>query len=627
MKQKKASATSGAGRDRDAPYKPIGQYGLIGDMNSAALVGTDGSIDWCCFPRFDSPSVFAAILDDQKGGRFRIAPTTPDASVHQAYLPGTNILSTRFETPTGELTLVDFMPLGRIYFSGPCPHEIHRIVRCTRGTVDVRCTFEPRMDYARAETDLIPTKGGVIARGGRQVLSLLSHVRLNVSDGVASAEFQLNEGDEAVFVLAYGHGRPRWVESYQTERKYSQTKSAWEALAASVPYEGMWRDEVVRSLLVLHLMMYEPTGAIIAAPTSSLPEEIGGSRNWDYRYAWLRDSSFTMGALYRMGDIDEATRYFRWLLYQCKVTDRRTRIVYGISPTSSLKEVVLDNLQGYKGSYPVRVGNEAARHLQLDVFGEVIVGIDTLHRNGGEITDEAWSLVSNFADVVCNNWRRKDRSVWEIRGTQRHFVYSKVMCWAALDRAVKLSKALGRDGDCEHWSSVADTIKSEVLDRGWSDTKRAFVQQYDSDALDAGNLMIPFTGFLPASDPRNISTVEAIVRELSDGPLVRRYLPDETDDGLGGEGEGAFTILSFWLIGNLIFSGQLEKAKDYFDQVLGYANHLGLFAEMIHPPTKELLGNFPQAYSHVGLIHTALNLNRALSGSVKRNNGGGGSRV
>ena len=549
-------------------YKPIGQYGLIGDMNSAALVGTDGSIDWCCFPRFDSPSVFAAILDDQKGGRFRIAPSAPGASVSQAYLPGTNILSTRFETHTGEMTLVDSMPLGRIYFSGPCPHEIHRIVRCTRGTVSVRCTFEPRMDYARARTDLTPTKGGVIARGGNQELSLLSRVGLDVSDGAATAEFTLNEGEEVVFVLAYGHRRPRRIESYQTERKLSQTKTSWEALAASVPYDGMWRDQVVRSLLVLHLLMYEPTGAIVAAPTSSLPEEVGGSRNWDYRYAWLRDSSFTMGALYRMGDIDEATRYFQWLLYQCKVTKSRTRIVYGISPSSSLKEVVLDGLHGYKGSYPVRIGNKAARHRQLDVFGEVIVGIDTLYRNGGEISDEAWSLVSNFADAVCSNWRRKDRSVWEVRGAQRHFVYSKVMCWAALDRAVKLAKALGRSGDSDHWSRVADTIKSEVLHRGWSETKKAFVQRYDSDALDAGNLMIPFTGFLLATDPRNLSTIDAIVRELSDGPLVRRYLPNETDDGLCGEGEGAFTILSFWLIGNLIFTGQIEKAKDYFEQVL-----------------------------------------------------------
>ena len=590
-------------------------------MNSAALVGTDGSIDWCCFPRFDSPSVFAAILDDQRGGRFQIAPAAPGASTTQAYLPGTNILSTRFETQDGELTLVDFMPLGRIYFSGPCPHEIHRIVRCTRGTVKVRCTFEPRLDYGRAQTELTPIRGGVIASGGRQVLSLLSRVRMNVSGGAATAEFTLNEGEEVVFVLAYGHGRPRQADGYQTERKYSQTKASWEALAASVPYDGMWRNEVVRSLLLLHLLIYEPTGAIIAAPTSSLPEEVGGSRNWDYRYAWLRDSSFTMGALYRMGDIGEATRYFKWLLYQCKVTNGKTRIVYGISPSSSLKEVVLDSLQGYKGSHPVRIGNKAARHLQLDVFGEVIVGIYTLYRNGGEISDEAWSLVSNFADVVCDNWHRKDRSVWEVRGTQRHFVYSKVMCWAALDRAVKLAKALGRNGDSDRWSLVAGTIRSEVLDRGWSESKQAFVQQYDSDALDAGNLMIPFTGFLPAGDPRTLSTVDAIVRELSDGPLVRRYLPDETDDGLGGEDEGAFTILSFWLIGNLIFTGQLEKAKDYFERVLGYSNHLGLFAEMIHPGTKELLGNFPQAYSHVGLIHTALNLNRALSADTRRKNG------
>ena len=601
------------GKTAAVPYKPIGQYGLIGDMNSAALVSTDGSIDWCCFPRFDSPSVFASILDSNKGGRFQIEPTLPGASVHQEYLPNTNILSTSFKTATGEFSLIDFMALSEDEGSADCPHEIHRIVRCTGGTVRVRCTFQPRLDYARATTTLKPITGGVVASGNHQVLSLCSQVPLKIEGGDASAEFTLHQGDEAFFVLAYGHGRPRRVDTYRTLRKFDLTKVYWEGLAAGMTYDGHWRDQVVRSFLLLHLMIYEPTAAIVAAPTASLPENVGGSRNWDYRYSWLRDSSFTMDALYRMGHVDQATRYVKWLLYQCKVTNGKTRIVYGISPNSSLKETTLDHLEGYRGSGPVRIGNGASRHLQMDVFGEVILGIYTLYRSGGGITDEAWALVTNFAEVVCDNWHRKDRGVWEVRGKQQHFVYSKIMCWAALDRSETMAGVLGRGGDKSRWRTVADAIKAEVLELGWSDKKQAFVQRYGSDALDASNLMIPWIGFLPTNDPRIGSTVNAISRELADGPLVRRYRPEETDDRLDAQEEGAFTFLSFWLIGNLIHMGQVDRATAYFDQVMGYANHLGLFAEMIDPTTKELLGNFPQAYSHIGLIHTARNLSHALS--------------
>ena len=454
-------------------YKPIDQYGIIGDMNSAVLVGTDGSIDWCCFPRFDSPSVFAAILDEQKGGRFQIAPATPGSVVNQTYLPNTNILSTQFKTPTGELTLVDFMPVRDFDSSSADPHEIHRIVRCTIGEVKVSCDFQPRLDYARATTTLAPTKGGVIARGNHQSVSLCSRVPLEISGSDASAQFTLRQGEEVAFVLAYGHRRPQRVESYRTHQEFEHTKAYWEAMAARISYDGMWRDEVVRSFLVLHLMMYERTGAIVAAPTTSLPEGIGGSRNWDYRYSWLRDSSFTMGTLYRMGHIEEAARYLKWLLYQCKVTNGKTRIVYGITPSSSLKEITLDHLEGYKGSRPVRIGNGAARHLQLDVFGEVILGIDSLYRNGGGISDAVWSLVENFANVASSSWHRKDRGVWEVRGPKQHFVYSKIMCWAALDRAARLAEDLGRDDDAERWRPVADTIKKEVLERGWSERKRS----------------------------------------------------------------------------------------------------------------------------------------------------------
>ncbi|MCH8206013.1 MAG: glycoside hydrolase family 15 protein [Chloroflexi bacterium] len=598
-------------------YKPIGHYGLIGDRHSAALVGTDGSIDWCCFPRFDSPSVFAAILDDRNGGRFQIAPATGQASVDQSYLPNTNILSTRFTTPTGELVLTDFMPLKN-GTSGSCPHEIHRIARCTAGTVEVRCTFQPRLDYARAATTIMPIKGGVMAGGNHHTLSLCSRVPMEVVDTQALSRFTLQQGEEAVFVLAYGRDRPRRIESYRTHSKLEETKAHWEETASKLTYEGLWRDQVVRSFLLLHLLVYEPTGAVVAAPTASLPGRIGGSRNWDYRYSWLRDSSFTMDVLYRIGQVDQAAAYLRWLLHQCKVTNGRTRTVYGISANSSLRETTLDHLEGYGGSRPVRIGNGAVGQLQLDVFGEVILGMYTLFSNGGVISDEAWSLVENFAEVVCNNWRRRDRGVWEVRGAEQHFVYSKMMCWATLDRAVKLAELLGRDGDSARWIQVAGEIREEVMRRGWSKRKQAFVQRYDSDSLDASNLMIPFLQFLAPDDPRLLSTVRAITKELADGPFVRRYNPEETDDGLGGEEEGAFTMLSFWLIGNLIYSGETEKARDYFEEILGCANHLGLFAEMVDPRTRQLLGNFPQAYSHIGLIHTAGNLSRALSGEPTR---------
>jgi GH15 family glucan-1,4-alpha-glucosidase len=437
----------------------------------------------------------------------------------------------------------------------------------------------------------------------------------------ASASFTLSEGEETRFVLAYGSKKPLRLASYRSEVKFEHTRSYWEELAASVRYEGMWRDEVVRSFLSLQLMIYEPTGAIVAAPTTSLPEGIGGSRTWDYRYAWLRDSSFTMDVLYRMGQTGKANRYLRWLLEHCKVTNGNARIVYGISMSSSLKEYTLDHLAGYRDSKPVRIGNGAESHLQLDVFGEVILGIESLYRNGGGITDDAWELVEHFADVACNNWHLKDRGVWETRGPQQHFVYSKVMCWVALDRAVALGEALGRTQSSHRWRSCADAIKAEVLERGWSDSKQAFVQSYDSEILDASALIIPFVGFLPCDHPMVSSTLDAIMRELADGPFVRRYNTQETDDGLDFQDEGAFKLLSFWLVGNLICTGRIEQATRYFEQLLGCANHVGLFAEMIDPRTGEFLGNFPQAYSHIGLIHTARNLSRALTGQpVKADN-------
>ena len=604
-------------------------YGLIGDMSSAALVGTDGSVDWCCFPRFDSPSVFAALLDPDIGGHFRIGPVAPSVSHRQRYLPDTNILETTFITASGEVSITDFMPVAaNDQFSSDAPlnatHEIHRVVTCHAGEVELRCDFQPKHDYARALPSFcslhsLSGGGAVQARGGRQALTLAANIPLPLGDRGVTCCFTLAQGQTATFVLAYGHGRPASVERYHTWERLDQTRCFWQELVAGMNYDGLWRDSVVRSFLVLHLLMYRHTGAIVAAPTTSLPETIGGSRNWDYRFSWLRDSSFTVDVLYRLGDVNEVGQYIIWLLEQCKLSRRKTRIVYGISPSSSLQEHTLDHLNGYEGSRPVRIGNAAARHLQLDVFGEVIISIHSLFLLQGEIPSGAWELVRSLAETVMTNWRRKDRGIWEVRGKQEHFVYSKVMCWAALDHAASIAGARGNRRLSSRWSQAAEHIKAEILDSGWNSDKLAFRQRYGHDALDASNLVIPFLGLIPRDDPRVRQNLDAIERELADGPLVWRYLPHETDDGLEGQREGAFTLLSFWLVGNLIYSGQVDRGFDYFHKIITkQANHLGLFAEMFDPVSNRQLGNFPQAYSHIGLIHTALNLSGFIADTATR---------
>ena len=598
-------------------------------MASAALIGTDGSADWCCFPRFDSPSVFAAILDPETGGHFRISPANASLETRQEYLQDTNILETTFTTATGVVSITDFMPAADDDDDNPdtppnALHEIHRIVTCFSGEVDMRCDFQPRHDYARALPGFSPMRGNsdgsaVEARGGGQTLNLLASIPVLFDDRGVTCSFTLTEGQTATFVLAYGHGRPASFERLRSAEKLDYTRRYWQGLVARMNYDGLWRDAVVRSFLALHLMIYRNTGAIVAAPTTSLPETIGGSRNWDYRFSWLRDASFTVDVLYRMGDVYGADRYMNWLLEQCQLGRRKTRIVYGISPNSSLREYTLHHLNGYEGSRPVRIGNAAVSHLQLDVFGEVIISIHSLLMLHGELPAEAWNLVHSLAETVMANWRRKDRGVWEVRGEQQHFVYSKVMCWAALDRAAYIATAMGHRQLYRRWSLAADRIKSEILHSGWSSTKQAFRQRYGHDALDASNLAIPFLGLVPRDDPRVRQNVDAIERELTDGPLVWRYLPEETDDGLEGQPEGAFTLLSFWLIGNLIYTGQTDRAFDYFQEmIIRHSNHLGLFAEMIDKDSNRQLGNFPQAYSHTGLIHTALNLSGYIADTPTR---------
>ena len=605
-------------------------YGLIGDMSSAALVGADGSVDWCCLPRFDSPSVFASILDEDIGGRFRIRPSGSYTHARQAYLPDTNILETTFTTSEGVVKITDFMPIqdndkdGKPDTNPAVPPELHRIVTCTDGSVEMRCDYEPRHDYARAVPEFrqLHSNGDgttVETEGGRQSMMLLSSVSLPVSADRVMGEFTLSQGESATFVLAYGSGRPPSLERYRTREKFQLTRRYWQDLVAGMNYGGLWREQVVRSFLALHLMMYRGTGAIVAAPTTSLPETLGGSRNWDYRFSWLRDTSFTVDVLYRLGDLYGADYFIHWLLEQCQLNRRRTRILYGITEESSLEEEVLDHLSGYEGSRPVRIGNAAAEHLQLDVFGEVIASIHSLLVLNGEIPEEAWDLVCSFAEVVIKNWHRRDRGVWEVRGEPQSFVYSKVMCWAALDTAAYIAAAVEQRRLYRRWSQMAYVIKTEILEMGWSESKRAFRQRYGSDALDASNLAIPFFGFIPSEDPRVRQNLDAIERELTDGPLVWRYIPEETDDGLDAQPEGAFTMLSFWLLGNLIYTGQTDRALDLFHETMTRcSNHLGLFAEMFDPSTNRQLGNFPQAYSHIGLIHTALNLSGYITDTPTR---------
>ena len=605
-------------------------YGLIGDMSSAALVGTDGSVDWCCLPRFDSPSVFASILDEGIGGRFRIRPNGAYTDSRQVYMQDTNILETSFTTPTGVVTITDLMPIqdgdkdGKPDTNPADPPELHRIVTCMAGSVQMLCEYEPRHDYARAVPEFRQRRrnGNGVAvetEGGGQTMMLLSSVSLSVGADVVKGEFTLSQGESAIFVLAYGSGRSTILDRYRTEEKLQLTQRYWQDLVAGMHYEGLWREQVVRSFLVLHLMMYRGTGAIVAAPTTSLPETLGGSRNWDYRYSWLRDASFTVDVLYRLGDMYGADHYIHWLLEQCQLNRRPPQILYGIAPSSSHEELILDHLRGYEDSRPVRIGNAAADHLQLDVFGEVIESIHSLLLLHGEIPEEAWELVCTLAEMVIENWRRRDRGVWEVRGEEQHFVYSKVLCWAALDTAAFIAAAVEQRRHYRRWTQTAFLIKTEVLDLGWSESKRAFRQRYGSDALDASNLAIPFFGLIPPDDPRVRQNVDAIERELAEGPLVWRYIPEETDDGLDAQPEGAFTLLSFWLLGNLIYTGQTDKAFDLFHETITRSsNHLDLFAEMIEPSTNRQLGNFPQAYSHIGLIHTALNLSGFIADTPTR---------
>jgi GH15 family glucan-1,4-alpha-glucosidase len=595
-------------------YLPIESYGVIGDLHTAALVGLDGSIDWLCFPRFDSPSVFAAILDDEKGGRFRIAPTCEGVTRKQMYLPDTNVLLTRFLSPNGVVEVTDFMPVGE-----PAPgHALHDLVRrveMVRGSMPMRAYCRPAFDYARAGHRVEARPEGVRFVSRDLGLGLAASVPLRAEGPAAVADFELRQGEQATFLLSAldDGGRLSAFSLEETERAFRDTVDYWHRWIARCSYRGRWREMVNRSALALKLLTYEPTGAIVAAPTMSLPAPIGGGRNWDYRYTWIRDASFTLYGLMRIGFTEEAYAFMRWLgaRVQEAEVDGSLQLMYSIEGRHDLEESELPHLEGHRGSRPVRLGNAAYRQLQLDIYGELMDAVYLFNKYGTPIGYDAWVKIRQILNHVCDVWREPDEGIWEVRGGRRHFVYSKVMCWVALDRGLRLADKRSFPADRQRWLENRDAIYEEIMSRGWSPDRRAFVQAYGSDSLDAANLIMPLVFFLSPRDPRFLATLDAIQRDLTRGSLVHRYDVEASPDGLEGE-EGTFSMCTFWLVEALTRAGRLDEARLVFEKMLGYANHLGLYSEQVGA-SGEALGNFPQAFTHLALISAAFNLDRRLA--------------
>lgn len=611
-------------------YQSISSYGLIGDMHSAALVNINGSIDWLCLPRFDSPSVFAAILDDDKGGFFQIHPTDePSSNYKQFYWPSTNVLVTRFLQESAAAELVDFMPVGAESSFATARRQIIRRITAVRGRIAFRMTCRPAFNYARDPHQTTLTDGGAEFHAANASLGLATSVPLRIENDAVVAEFTLAVGESAVFVLRDlepGRDCGRYLSPDETEVAFRETVVYWRTWLSHCRYKGRWREIVERSALALKLLTYEPTGAIVAAPTCSLPEGVGGERNWDYRYTWLRDSSFTVFALLRLGFTDEATRFVNFLSSLCTHAnaDNSLQIMYGIDGRKELTEEILDHLDGYMGSRPVRIGNGAFRQLQLDIYGELMDSLYLFNKHAHPIGYDLWQNICRLVDWVCENWQRTDEGVWEVRGGQQRFVYSKLMCWVALDRALRIADRRAFPADRTRWTTERDAIYREIMDKGWREDLGAFVQYYGSDTLDAANLMLVLTFFLSPAEPRTIRFLDAILQPPEKGGLVSnslvyRYNVEKTLDGLHGQ-EGTFNICTFWLVDALAHAGRydrrrLEEARLIFERMLGFANHLGLYAEETGP-SGEGLGNFPQAFTHLALITAAMNLDDALNEAV-----------
>lgn len=597
-------------------YKPIEAYGLIGNLETCALVGQDGSIDWCCLPHLNSPSVFAAILDIEKGGCFSIQPSEPFDAV-QRYRPDTNVLETEFTTDSGTVVLSDFMPMlsddPEAPFSEPW---VYRKSECLDGAVQLDINFQPRFNYAQTRTTVESLGDGIVARGNGEHVSLTSPFELEVDGERAHGVHQLEADDVHWCTLQYGQ-RKRPV-SIDPEALLERTIDYWRNWTHECThsdqclFSGPWHDKITRSELVLKLLLHRITGAIAAAPTTSLPELIGGTRNWDYRFSWIRDAAFTVQALYKLRHIRETRDYFDWCLdivHSGSETFQPFQPMYGLQGAEQLTEETLDHLSGYRESAPVRIGNAARNQLQLDVFGELVLALYETSHFGETITETTWETIRGIIEYVCTLWDKKGAGMWEIRSEPEHFVHSKVMCWVALDRGIKMAREKGFDAPLDHWFEVRSEIRDVVLEKGFNESINSFVRSFEADhLLDAAALRIPLVGFLPFDDPRVQGTIAAIRDRLTtDDGLVYRY---EGEDGIPG-GEGAFFLCSFWLVDCLALSGKIREAETIFKNLLGYASPLGLFAEEIVPETGEFLGNYPQAFSHLGLINSAIYLQAA----------------
>jgi GH15 family glucan-1,4-alpha-glucosidase len=599
-------------------YPPIAAHGLIGDLQTAALVATDGTIDWLCLPRFDSPSVFASLLDIRKGGRFALAPVGTQHVTTQMYLPNTAVLVTRFLSEGGVAEVADFMPI-----SNPCvATERHRLVRQItgiRGSVKLKVRVEPRPDYGRTELATVVHENGVVFEGGPK-LSLSSTWPLKVEDdGDVTTQFTIHAGQIGALVLESGHtAKPIMIGQRPLAKMFEATVDYWRRWLGAGTYRGRWREAVERSAMVLKLMQYAPSGALVAAPTAGLPEQIGGERNWDYRYTWIRDAAFSVGALLRLGYHDEAQSMGRWI--RDRLEERADSdapplgVMYRVDGSSDLSEETLDHLEGYRKSRPVRIGNAAADQLQLDIYGEAMESVYLSLRDKPEkpLSERDWRDITALLDWLSENWNQPDEGLWETRGGRKPFTYGRLMSWVAFDRSIRIAAAEGRPADLQRWTATRDELYEAVTTKGWNPALKAFVQYEGSDVLDASALLMPTTGLISPADEKWISTLAAMEKTLVSDSLVYRYDPKASPDGLRGS-EGTFSLCTGWFVAALTRSGRLYDAQLVFEKMLTYANHVGLFSEEIGL-TGEQLGNFPQAFTHLSLINAAVSLDRHLDG-------------
>jgi GH15 family glucan-1,4-alpha-glucosidase len=589
-------------------YAAIRDYALIGDGRTAALVARDGSVDWLCLPNVDSPSVFARILDPERGGSFRLEPTIP-YEVERAYQRDSNVLETTFKTARGSVRVTDAMTLTDDQRLPPL-RELCRKIDGLSGTVPLRWALEPRFDYGRATTKIRQRAGRWFADAGTECVALgaWDAGEIEATETALEGRVEAREGSTALLALAAAHKEPAVLPAREdVERRLARTGRFWREWAGSIEYDGDWRDTVVRSVLALKLLVYAPSGAIVAAPTASLPEWIGGSRNWDYRFTWLRDASWTLDTLIELGKDDEAHAFFWWLMHASRITQPRLQVLYKVDGSTRTDEQELEHLAGYRNSRPVRIGNGAASQVQLDVYGAVLEAIWVYAEHVGHIDGDTAKEVAKIADYVCDHWQDPDNGFWEVRAERTHFTQSKAFCWVALDRACRLAE-LGIIPDrSDSWRRAAAEICSFVDTKSWDDERKSYVRATDLRELDAALLTMAIVGFEDPTGARLSGTVAAVERELREGPFVYRY---RGTDGVPGE-EGAFLTCSFWLVDALAHLGRLDDARSLMDELVGLANDVGLYSEEMHPGTGEFLGNFPQGLSHLSLVHAAVSIARA----------------